>query len=155
MFTPSVFGDVSLVSVSALAVASAGASLGGMAHQQHSAAGASAADAEMGDSAESDAAAPATAAAGGGRVEEFTAAQHARRGVRLADAVPAGATLVAAAMVVEEVVEEAPPTELEIRWGWPHWVWLQLPACSKAALPNPVCLLLPLFPPSVQPNLLG
>lgn len=103
MFTPSVFGEVSLVSVAAAsgaAAAAAAASTGSVAQAGDSAA------AE--DSAASGPAVPAA----GGRVEEFTVAERAQHGKG-----PGAAPAVVALADAEQPAEEQapPPTELELR----------------------------------------
>lgn len=98
VFTPSVFGEVSLVSVAAASgAAAATASTGSVAQARDASAAAE-------DSAASG---PA-----GGRVEEFTAAQRAQRGKGPA-AAPAVADLADAEQPMEE--QAPPPTELELR----------------------------------------
>lgn len=101
VFTPSVFGEVSLVSVAAAsgaAAAASAASTGSVAQARDTAA-----------AAEDSAASGPTA---GVRVEEFTAAQRAQRSKGPA-AAPAAADLADAEQPMEE--QAPPPTELELR----------------------------------------
>lgn len=95
VFTPSVFGEVSLVRVAVASAATGAAASTGSVGQLVPA------------TAEDSAASAAHPEAGGGTVEEFTAAQHALCG----RAAPSPALL--ADVAKEQVVE--PPTELELR----------------------------------------
>lgn len=115
VFTPSVFGDVSLVSVAA-APAASGGTPAGPAASSASTARQQVQDVEGTALAEGSA---ESGAAPGGRVEEFTAAQHAaRRGVQPAAVAAAGsegAPGAAGDEVEEEEQMEEPPTEVELR----------------------------------------